>query len=247
MGRATDSILAVAMAAWTLAFAACGGGPELTVAHAASFRDAAACVDRAPGDPIAWRGHSGGSAVLAQQILRGAPVDVFVSASPDEVERLRQAGRVHGPAIPIAENRLVLLSRTPLSDLAELSGTGIRRVAVPDPALAPAGRYADRALRRAGLLDAVAGRRVPAAHVGHARALLAAGEVDAAFVYATDVGDDGSRWSVLEIPLPGAGPAVTAAALNGPRAEEAARWLERLRSAAARACLEDLGFRRPER
>ena len=250
MGRPADGLRRLAAAALWIPLAGCSTEPDLTVAVAASFRDAAACADRAPGEPIAWRAHSGGSALLAQQILRGAPVDVFVSASPDEIERVRKAGLLASPPRTLADNRLILVAPREaglVTRLTDLARPAVRRVAVPDPSLAPAGRYAERALIEHDLTIALADKRIPAADVRHARALLTAGEVDAAFLYATDVPRDDVRWNAIVVSLAEPRPRVTAAAIDGPRRATARLWIERFEASEVRACLESLGFRPEER
>ncbi|MBY0401622.1 substrate-binding domain-containing protein, partial [Myxococcota bacterium] len=49
----------------------------------------------------------GASSDLARQIRDGAPADVFVSASPEWVEFLREAGMLAGEPVLVARNSLV--------------------------------------------------------------------------------------------------------------------------------------------
>src|SRR5262249_59673834 len=52
----------------------------------------------------------GASSELARQIKDGAPADVFVSASPDWIDLLREAKALDGEAIVLARNQLVCIA-----------------------------------------------------------------------------------------------------------------------------------------
>src|SRR5687768_8738347 len=75
------------VAASALALAAPAAAQAVTVYAAASLRDAFARIDRGP------RFNFAGSNQLQLQIERGAPADVFASASPEEAQALFRAGR----------------------------------------------------------------------------------------------------------------------------------------------------------
>ena len=99
--------LALALTAW-----ACGGESRetVTVFAASSLTDAFTELGEAfeAAHPrAAARFSFAGSAALRTQALEGAPVDVFASASPDEVEALAAAGLVVEQRA-LAGNRLVV-------------------------------------------------------------------------------------------------------------------------------------------
>jgi molybdate transport system substrate-binding protein len=130
------------------------------------------------------------SGVLLRQIEQDAPVDLFLSASRAEIERLERAGRIEaGSARPIAANRLVVVvpaGSAPPASLAGLADPRFDRIAVGNPRTVPAGRYAEQALRSAGILDAVADRLVPGESVRQALEYVARGDAAAGIVFATD-------------------------------------------------------------
>jgi molybdate transport system substrate-binding protein len=114
---------------------------------------------------------------------------------------------------------------------------------VADPDLAPAGRYAEAWLVRAGVRDVLADRLVPTADVRVALATVVTGHADAAIVYATDAAtSDRVRiaYRVPEADVPAI--RVVAAVLDGPRAASARRFVAFLREGAGRAALERHGF-----
>lgn len=141
--------------------------------------------------------NGGGSGVLLQQARRGAPVDLFVSASVDELVVLEREGRLlPGSRRALASNRLVVLTRPgddPPTSVERLASTDYDLVAVGNPRTAPLGRYTLQALERLGLLDAVRSRLVYAENARQVVEYVARGEVAAGVAYATDAALGGTR------------------------------------------------------
>src|SRR5262249_3489148 len=131
----------------------------------------------------------GASGDLARQIREGAPADILVSADADTVDAL-VSDHLVAPADrrPIASNRLVVI--VPKASL--LRGTepgdpkNARLVALGDPEVVPAGRYARKWLEKAGLWTDVGDHVVPTLDVRAALAAVESGRADAGIVYATD-------------------------------------------------------------
>ena len=130
----------------------------------------------------------GGSQALAQQIRRGAPADVFISAGTFQASELVEEGLVDGDEVQVLLNRLVLLVRpgAKLRSMQDLTGTSVNKIAIADPALAPAGRYAQESLAALGLWEAVQDRLIEGVDVRATMAYVESGNVDAAIVYKTD-------------------------------------------------------------
>jgi molybdate transport system substrate-binding protein len=133
-----------------------------------------------------------GSALLAQQILHGAPVDVFASADEAQL-RVALSGQDSVAARGFASNSLVVITPSlgRVQSLADLATPGTRLVlASPE---VPVGAYARVMLER---LAAAQGAPSAAAILSNlvseepsarqAAAKVALGEADAAVVYATD-------------------------------------------------------------
>ena len=130
------------------------------------------------------------SGVLQQQIQRGAPIDVFVSAGEKQMDRLEKAGLLlAGSRRVIAGNQLVLVvpSRSPLRSLRfdGLDSIAIRRIAIGDNSV-PAGDYGRQTLAYYGLREAVQAKLVPLGSVRAVAHAVAAGNVDAGIVYKSD-------------------------------------------------------------
>lgn len=164
---------------------------RLTIFAAASTAGAL----QALADDWAAAGHPRPSLVLdassrlARQVLSGAPADLYLSADQRWMRAVRQAGAVSDDAwAPLAGNTLVVVTpagQSVPSDLQTLASRGKGRIGIAGEQV-PAGRYADAALKHAGLTDRVAPRLVRGGNVRRVLEWVARGEVAAAFVYRTD-------------------------------------------------------------
>ena len=196
----------------------------------------------------------GASSELARQIEDGAPADVFLSASPEWIDFLQEAGALDGAPVVIARNQLVCIAprHSPLAargvadprELLARLGKG-DRVAIADAGV-PAGEYARNSLAHLGLLDAYGPRLVGQKDVRAVLHAVEQGELQAGFVYATD-----AKVAAVE-PLfrfdPASHPAIEyqAAALRGAaNPADARRFLAFLTGPTARELLTNAGFALP--
>ncbi len=129
------------------------------------------------------------SGLLATQIRRGAPVDVFASASPTVLARLRDEGRLlDSTRRLLAGNRLALLvpsAMLPVVDRFE-SLASVDSIALGNPETVPAGAYARECLKALGLWARLSPRLVFAENARQILDYTARGEVDAGITYTTD-------------------------------------------------------------
>ena len=130
----------------------------------------------------------GGSQSLAAQLNQGAPGDMFISAGSDPVDFLIRSENVElTPKYEIASNRLVIVTQSHNDLLISLDGLqNMRRIAIADPDLAPAGSYAREALQNVGLWDSLSKNIVLAPDVRATLNYVKTGNVDAGIVYYTD-------------------------------------------------------------
>jgi molybdate transport system substrate-binding protein len=196
----------------------------------------------------------GASSELARQIADGAPADVFVSASPEWIDFLREAGALDGEPMVLARNRLVGIAprRSPLAARGAGDPRALLEALAPDDRVAiadagvPAGEYARRALEQLGLLEAYAPRLLGLKDVRAVLHAVEQGELPAGFVYATD-----ARVASVERLFafdPASHPPIEyrAAALRGAASPaQARRFVAWLGSETARALLADAGFELP--
>jgi molybdate transport system substrate-binding protein len=253
--RRPVAILAVAVA--VLALASCSGDDRarsgsptgtITVFAAASLTDAFAAVAEAfeaTDQGVAVQLSFAGSSSLREQILAGAPADVFASADQANVDRLVDAGELDPPTA-FATNRLqiVVPAGNPggVRDLDDFADTrlliGLCAEAVP------CGGLARQALDAAGVTPA------PDTEEPDVRALLTkveAAELDAGIVYLTDVLAAGDRVEGIDVPADlgvVATYSIGTVASSGNR-QAAEAFVEFVRSEQGQALLHRFGFGRP--
>lgn len=228
--------------------------PTITVSAAVSLTDALTSAAEAYGAG----GHGGvrfnfaASNVLAQQIIDGAPVDVFISADEAQMDAIERAGMVAaGTRVDLLGNQLAVVvpsdRRRTFASIRDLLDPAFRRIAIGDPAGVPAGVYAKQYLERTGLWSTLQSRIVPSGSVRAALAAVETGAVDAAIVYRSDA-RIASRATVAWIVPAAEGPHIVypAAILSGSHEQAAAkRFLDFLHGADATRVFERFGFSTP--
>jgi molybdate transport system substrate-binding protein len=240
--------LAGLLAAFALAGAGCGGSGATTGAQepptvyaASSLRDVFPQI--APDARYSFAG----SDTLQLQVERGAPADVFVSASPKQAEALFADDRCEQP-VAFATNRLVLIvprdghgGVTSVRDLAR----GGHRLAVGTAGV-PIGDYTRSFLAAVGLEDVLSANTVSQEKdVSGIVAKVGLGSADAGFVYRTDGVASRDRTRTIALPADAQPPVsyeACAVRHDGAGTDAAHAFLARLRSAAAGAALERAGF-----
>ena len=241
-------------ALWAMAAVACSwdgdGRGDVLVLAAASLHDPMEEVRTAfeSDTGISLAVSYGGSQALAQQIASGAPAALFLPAGLSPVAFLEERVDLAGEPAHILRNRLVLVASVggggQPDGIPALAGEGVKRIAVADPAVAPAGRYARESLEHLGLWDGLLPKVVFAADVRAALAYVESGNADAAFVYATDAASSMAVKVAAEAPEGSHSPIVYPAAVIAGSGHEdsASRLVEYLRGARAREIFAAYGF-----
>lgn len=134
----------------------------------------------------------GASSTMAQQVLAGAPADVFISADLYHADLV--AKELGDQSYDLFGNRLVVVAerdekvmapkQIELVDLPMKLGDA--RLSVADPSHVPAGIYAQQALENAELWAELEDRLAPAADVRAALAFVLEGAAPYGIVYKTD-------------------------------------------------------------
>lgn len=253
--RRSSLIAAIALLITLGPALAAGPGDTVTVSAAISLRDV---LDEiwsfpAPGRHVRMVLNTAGSGTLLRQILQGAPVDLFISASPDELDRLEEDGLLlPGTRTTVAANSLVTIFPAevdPPGQFRHLAEDRFRRIAIGNPRTVPAGRYARQALESSGLWPRLQDRLVFAESVRQVVEYVARGDVDAGVVYRTDAARFRTR--VVAGPEPPAGscrPVRYQAAVlaDAPSPAAAGELLERLLAPEGRRRFRVHGFSVPE-
>ena len=222
------------------------GAGTITVFAAASLTESFTQIARdleaeEPGTRVVLS--FGASSALAQQIVNGAPADVFAAASPATMATPVDAGDADPPQV-FARNTLQIAvpADGPDVGLADFADAELT-LALCAPQV-PCGAAAAVAFEAAGVTPRP---DTLEQDVKAALAKVRLGEVDAALVYRTDVlaaGED-----VRGIDFPEAAGAVNdypvARLPGGPNSEGAALFVDRVLSEEGQRVLADAGFDRP--
>ncbi len=167
---------------------------DLTISAAISLKDAldsikAAYASQAPGVGISM--NYGASGTLQLQIEQGAPVDIYISAAPKQMDALKSKGMLlEDTRKDLLRNGIVLIvpkgSTLGVSTFQDLLKPDVKRVALGEPVTVPAGKYAQEVLAHLGIYDQVNAKAVLAKDVRQVLTYVETGDVDAGIVYTTD-------------------------------------------------------------
>ncbi|HZO41157.1 MAG TPA: molybdate ABC transporter substrate-binding protein [Methylomirabilota bacterium] len=168
---------------------------EITLSVAISMKEAVETLGRQftqarPG--VMLRYNFGSSGELQKQIEAGAPVDLFISAAQRQMDELGQKGLIDTASRRVfARNVLTVIkpagSALDSSKPADLLDPKVRRIVIGNPRTVPVGQYAEESLKALALWDRVQPKLVFAENVRQALDYVARGEVEAGFVYSTDI------------------------------------------------------------
>lgn len=149
----------------------------------------------------------GSSGQLREQIVNGAPFDVFASADAAYVDAVVEAGRGRPETrADYALGRIVLWAPpgSPLpAEVADLADPRYRRIAVANPEHAPYGRAAVQALEAAGIADQVEDRLVYGENISDTLRIARSGNADIGIVALSLVIADGTEHVVVPASLHG--------------------------------------------
>ena len=186
----------------------------LTVSAAASLTNAYTEIGKNfeaknPGDKVEF--NFGASGALLQQILQGAPVDVFASADQATMDKAVTENMVKKDTrVDFVGNGLVVIvpvdSQLSITSLQDLKGDNVKHVAMGNPDTTPNARYARAAMQKDGVWEAVEPKLVLGANVRQSLSYVSRGEVEAGFVFSTDAKQDEGKVKVaLVVPTVAAG------------------------------------------
>lgn len=205
----------------TVILAACVGRPPSTAAPAPPSAESALVVFAASdlqfalgelSTAFAAAGHPrptisfGSTGMLSQQIENGAPADVFFAADESYVIGLETKGHLlTGTRQLYAIGRIVLVERAglpPITTLADLTRSDVRRVAIANPDHAPYGRAARDAMMRTALWSTLQPKLVLGENVSQTLQFVSTGNADAGVVaLSLAIGARGTRYSLIDAAL----------------------------------------------
>jgi len=125
---------------------------------------------------------SGSTGRLYNQIMQGAPFDVFVAADQQRPALLFSQGKVH-ERYRVAQGYLgVVIGKKTVTDLAQLTDPFVRHIAIANPDVAPFGKVSREVLQQQGLWQVLKHKFVYAQNAMQAAMMVNKGLVDAGFV-----------------------------------------------------------------
>jgi molybdate transport system substrate-binding protein len=225
------------------------GARTVTVSAAASLTEVfnglkTTFEQRNPGSEV--RLNYGGSSDLAQQIVNGAPADVFAAANTSTMDTVAKAGLVTGTPTVFVTNTLRIA--TALGDpkgiktLADLAKPDLK-VVLCAPQV-PCGSAATAVEKASGVDIKPVSEE---SDVKSALSKVSSGDADAALVYVTDV--KSAKGTVEGVDFPEAAKAVNkypiAVLKNAPAPDLAAKWVALVESPDGKKALADAGFGTP--
>ena len=189
------------------------------------------------------------STTLQRQLEKGAPADVFISASPRQVIALEVGGLLEAESRQnLLTNGLVLVSDEDASisveSPANLAAPEISRIAIGHPSIVPAGAYAKEALTHFGLWETLHPKLIFGADVRATLAYVTSGNVDIAIVYKTDTVVSNYIKVLYQIPPEAYTPIIYPAVImkDSSQKQLARRFITYLQSAEKRKIFEKHGF-----
>ena len=252
----------LAVAGLTLLLAGCGGGAQpaspapsaaapaesgtLTVLAAASLTETFTALEKQfeadhPGVDVKL--NFAGSSDLAQQVVNGAPADVFAAASDATMKTVADAGLAAGPPTIFATN-VLQIATAPGNPKGIASFADLAR---PDPKVVvcapqvPCGAAAEKIEKAIGVTLSPVSEE---ADVKSTLGKVTSGDADSGLVYVTDV--SAAKGSVQGVSFPEADQATTnypiAVLKDAPRAQLARQFVDVVTGDAGRQALEAAGF-----
>ena len=226
---------------------------ELTVSAAISLKDAldeAKQIYTKEHADVAIAINYGASGTLQLQIEQGAPVDVFLSAAPKQMDALETKGLLlAGTRRDLLQNEVVLVvpkdSKLGLRSFQDLTRADVKQVALGEPTTVPAGQYAKETLTSLGIYDAVNAKAVLAKDVRQVLTYVETGNVDAGIVYATDAASSSKVTVVATAPPKSHAPVIyPGAVIKASKNPEAAKaFLDFLAGPRGAAVFQKYGFK----
>ena len=233
------------------------GDEPLLVAGAADLRPAFTLLgetfEQATGEDVEFV--FGSSGQLAQQLIEGAPMDLYASANVSFVEQVLDAG-VGDPdtQATYAFGRITIWSSAGAvgwGSLEELAADDdVANIAIANPEHAPYGTAAKQAFETVGEWDRVEPKLVFGENVADTQRLAASGNADAAIValslaLAADEAGDG-RWTLIDEDLhEPLQQDLIVVAEDARRAALAARFIDHVGSDEGREVMRRFGFLLP--
>ena len=224
---------------------------ELILSAAASMQDVLKEIEQLyiakhPQAKIIFNFGSSGS--LQRQIEQGAPVDIFISAAPQQMNDLADRELLlNETRQDLVKNQMVLVTpknNRSINNFDDLTAQAISRIALGEPNSVPAGKYAREILTELNLIQDIKPKTVYGKDVRQVLNYVAMGNIEAGIVYRTDTTNIDEVKVVATAPEEIHSPAIYPVAVikNSNHPIAAKEMLEFLFTPKAQAVFEKYGF-----
>jgi molybdate transport system substrate-binding protein len=221
---------------------------EITVAAASDLRPAfeelGAAYEEETGTRVTFS--FGSSGQLRQQIINGAPFDLFASANVAFVDSVIDAGRgVPETKADYALGRIVLWAAPGVAlpeSVDELADQRFRRIAIANPEHAPYGLAARQALESAGIHEQVEPRLVYGENISDTFRIAQSGNAEIGIIALSLAIADGGEYTLVPAELHEPLDQALVVTSTGNRGDEAARFAAFIASPSSREVMVRYGF-----
>ncbi|WP_157998136.1 molybdate ABC transporter substrate-binding protein [Aquimarina agarivorans] len=123
------------------------------------------------------------SGKLTAQLMAGAPYDVFISASAKYPKHLISANKKYEQPITVATGKLIMISNKKIESSVQhfITSTAVKKIAIPNPKIAPYGLASEELLHNWGVYQHVAYKLVFGESVGQTNQFILSGAADVGF------------------------------------------------------------------
>ncbi|MEQ9486845.1 molybdate ABC transporter substrate-binding protein [Coleofasciculus sp. F4-SAH-05] len=224
---------------------------EITVSAAASLQDAMKAIaplytQEQANVIITYNFGSSGS--LQQQIEQGAPVDVFLSAAPKQMNALQEKDLLlTDTRKDLLKNSIVLVTpkdKTDISNFEGLTTDKVSKIAIGAPESVPAGQYGKEVLTSLNLYKPIQSKLVFAKDVRQVLSYVETGNVQAGLVYATDANVSDNIKIVATAPETSHSPIIYPVAVlkESKHPDSAKKFVQFLSTETAKTVFDNYGF-----
>ncbi|MCB2412445.1 molybdate ABC transporter substrate-binding protein [Demequina sp. TTPB684] len=253
------SLRAIAAVCAAALLTACGGTSEpgapaveeITVAAASDLRPAfeelGEVFEASTGTKVTFS--FGSSGQLREQILNGAPFDLFASADVAYVDDVIASGRgVAATKADYAMGRIVLWASEGVAlphAIEDLTDEQYRRVAIANPQHAPYGLAAQQALESAGIYERVQSQLVYGENITDTFRIAQSGNAEVGIVALSLALADGSDYTLIPTDLHEPIQQALVVTSTGPQGDAATAFAELIGSPEGREVMARYGFALP--
>lgn len=227
---------------------------EITVSAAISLTDALKEIEKdyKKDHNVSFKFNLGSSGTLAQQIQQGAPVDVFISANEDWMDKLEDSEEIDADTRQdVTGNSIVLITQkkqpATVKKITKLESSDTKQIAIGNPESVPAGKYTKETLTNLNKWDKLQEHFIMAKDVRQVLTYVESGNADVGFVYGSDAktSDKVTVTDTADEDLHA--PIVYPAAVtkNSKHSKEATSFIKYLKSKEGQEKLEKYGFQKP--